>query len=194
MPDSAFMQWAKAPTPGKHNPVARAHDIWVAVTRTSVRARRFQRIPDRLEIASAIIDQRDGLATSQRSLGRRNRVGLARINLDRLPQRAGQRLVAAFDDMVVVRAVQIFDVQRDAGGSSQSYGTNARSVRYPIRPAGACQRRLPHKIGPPRNIERTAGQRLIHRRISRAVTRDPALFAQRLEHASPMAMPVSSVV
>ena len=41
---------------------------------------------------------------------------------------------------------------------------------------------LPHKIGPPRNIECATGQRLVHRRISRAIARNPALIAQRLQN------------
>ncbi len=44
------------------------------------------------------------------------------------------------------------------------------------------QRDFPDKIGPPRNIECAAGQRLVHRRISRAIARNPALIAQRLQH------------
>ena len=41
--------------------------------------------------------------------------GLARIDRDRGAQRAGETLEAALDDMVVVLAVEILDVQRQAG-------------------------------------------------------------------------------
>jgi hypothetical protein len=51
---------------------------------------------------------------SEHALGRRDRIGLARVDLDRHPQRAGQPLEAAFDDMMVVAAVEILDVQGDA--------------------------------------------------------------------------------
>src|SRR5579863_7757701 len=47
------------------------------------------------------------------ALGRGDRAGAARVDLDRLPQRACQPLEAGFDDMVIVLAVDILDVQRE---------------------------------------------------------------------------------
>jgi uncharacterized protein len=44
------------------------------------------------------------------------------------------------------------------------------------------QRDFPDEIRPPRNIQCTAGQRLIHWRISATITRNPALIAQSLQH------------
>src|SRR3546814_5229507 len=42
--------------------------------------------------------------------------------------------------------------------------------------------RLEHQVGPTRNIKRAASQRLIHRSISMAITRDALAVAQRLCH------------
>src|SRR4051794_19229302 len=53
---------------------------------------------------------------AQGTLGRGHRIGLARVDLDRGAQRAGQRLVAAFHDMVIVLTIEVFHVQRHAGG------------------------------------------------------------------------------
>ena len=52
----------------------------------------------------------------------------------------------------------------------------------PFAETRVAKRYFPDKIGPPRNVERTSRQRLVHRRISRAITRDAALFTQRLQH------------
>jgi hypothetical protein len=45
------------------------------------------------------------------SFGRRNRTGFAQIKLNRLPHRAGKAFENAFDDMVVVLAVEQLDMQ-----------------------------------------------------------------------------------
>src|SRR5690606_1541859 len=57
-----------------------------------------------------------GRGGSQDPLGRGNRVALAWVDLDRLAQRSGKRLVHAFGDMMVVLAVEHLDVQRDPRG------------------------------------------------------------------------------
>src|SRR3546814_5639433 len=52
---------------------------------------------------------------SERALGGGHGVGLARVDLDGLAERAGQTLKAGLDDMVIVRAVEVLHVQRQAG-------------------------------------------------------------------------------
>src|SRR3546814_14494804 len=52
---------------------------------------------------------------SERALGGGHGVGLARIDPDGLAKRAGQTLEAGLDDMVVVGAVEVLHVQRQAG-------------------------------------------------------------------------------
>src|ERR1051325_9014347 len=59
-------------------------------------------------------------AAAEGALGRGDRAGAARIDLDRLTQGARQSLEAAFDDMVVVLAVKILDVQGDPGRLRES--------------------------------------------------------------------------
>src|SRR5471032_2270543 len=53
---------------------------------------------------------------AEHALGRGHGVGLARIDGDRGAQRAGETLVATLDDVVVVLAVDVFDMQRQACG------------------------------------------------------------------------------
>ena len=69
------------------------------------------------------------------------------------------------------------------GRSARSCGTSARTSRCPSRPGASARiRSLPDQIGPARNVERDAGQRLVHRRQRVAVAADAALVAQRLGH------------
>ena len=49
------------------------------------------------------------------ALGRGHAAPLARVDGDRLAQRARQRLEAGLGDVVAVLAVEVLDVQRDAG-------------------------------------------------------------------------------
>src|SRR5579884_4426174 len=51
-------------------------------------------------------------AAAEGALRRRHGAGAARVDLDRLPQRARQALEARLDDVVVVLAVEVLDVQR----------------------------------------------------------------------------------
>src|SRR3546814_574643 len=91
----------------------------------------------RAQVARAIVDDRNGHrwdpsgpwssavalsrgrrgrpVRSERALGGGHGVGLARVDLDGLAERAGQTLKAGLDDMVIVRAVEVLHVQRQAG-------------------------------------------------------------------------------
>ena len=139
----------KGSNAGQHNPVGVGNHIRIGSNNNIRRPRRFQRIMHRMQIARAIINQRSeagvyhGLErdrlpwSTECPFGGGDSIGLARINFDRLTQRARQGLVAAFDNMVVVRPVEIFDMQRNASSLSQNCGTSARSTRCPIRPDAA---------------------------------------------------------
>ena len=54
------------------------------------------------------------VSTSERTLGRGNIIGLARVCLDRLTQGAGDGFEGRFGDVVCVDAVQHINMQRDA--------------------------------------------------------------------------------
>jgi hypothetical protein len=54
-------------------------------------------------------------AAAQCPFGRRDRAGAARVDLDRLPQGARQTPKARLDDVVIVLAVHVLDVESDAG-------------------------------------------------------------------------------
>ena len=51
----------------------------------------------------------------QRPLGRGDAAALARVDRDRGAERAGEPLEAGLGDVVVVLAVEVLDVERDAG-------------------------------------------------------------------------------
>jgi hypothetical protein len=172
---------SKRPNARQDNPVGVDNDIRISSHHNIRRACRLQSIMHRMQIARAIINQREGHGL-QRPLGRRNRVCLARVNLDRLPQRTGQGLVAALDNMVIVRTIEIFDMQRNVGAGRKTVEPMLDQLGVPFAQTRHRQRDLPDKIGPPRNIERATRQRFVHRRVSRAITRDPALIAQCLQH------------
>src|SRR3546814_11734823 len=69
----------------------------------------------RAKIARAIVDQGNDAhwLVLEKALGRRNRIALAWVDLDRLAQCARERLIHAFGDVMIILAIQHFDVQRD---------------------------------------------------------------------------------
>ena len=134
-----------------------------------------------MQVPRAIIDQRERHG-SKRPLGRGDGIRLAHVDLDRLPQSTRQGLVAALDDMVIVRPIQIFDMQRDASAGCKAMKPVLDKLGIPFAQTRHRQRNLPHKIRPPRNIECAARQSLVHRRVGAAITRDPAFIAERLQN------------
>ena len=73
-------------------------------------------------------------------------------------------------------------MQRDASRGRETLEPVLDQLRIPLAQPWHRQPNFPHKIRPPRNIERAAGQRLVHWRIGRAITCNPALIAQCLQH------------
>lgn len=83
---------------------------------------------------------------------------------------------------MVVRTVEIFDMQRNACAGRKAVKPVLDQLGVPFAKPRHRQRDFPHKIGPPRNIERATRQRLVHWRISRTIARNPALIVQCLQH------------
>eukprot|EP00456_Euglypha_rotunda_P071984 TRINITY_DN64953_c0_g1_i1.p2 TRINITY_DN64953_c0_g1~~TRINITY_DN64953_c0_g1_i1.p2 ORF type:complete len:120 (-),score=23.91 TRINITY_DN64953_c0_g1_i1:10-369(-) len=84
-------------------------------------------------------DDEHGMALSsglQNALGRRDRIRLARVDLHRLPQRAGQALERAFDDMVIVAAIKQLDMQRDARRLREAVEEMLHHLRVPFAEIG----------------------------------------------------------
>jgi uncharacterized protein len=84
--------------------------------------------------------------------------------------------------MVVVRAVEIFDMQRDTRARRETVEPMLNELGVPFAETRHAQRHFPHKIRAPRYIERATRQRLVHRRIGTAITRNSAFIAQCLQH------------
>ena len=138
----------KSTNTGQDNPVGVRNNVGISRDTHISRARRLQRIMHRMQITCAIINQRKGHGL-ERPLGRRNGICLARINFDRLAQRTGQGLEAAFDNMVVVCAVEVFNMQRDTGAGRKAVEPMFNQLGIPFAKARHAKRHLPHKIGPP---------------------------------------------
>src|SRR5438270_11375745 len=92
-------------------------------------------------------------AAAERALGRGDLAASARVDLDRLTQGARQPLEAALDDVVVVLAVQIFDVQRDPGRLGEGLEPLLEEFGVHLPKLWPRQRDLPDQIGPVRAIE-----------------------------------------
>ncbi|CAA7613459.1 hypothetical protein MCP1_120006 [Candidatus Terasakiella magnetica] len=119
-------------------------------------------------------------ASPEGSLGGRHRVGLARVDLHGVAQRPRQGLEAAFDDMMVVVAVQAFHVQ----GGARRLGKGLEPLLEQLGIHGAQlvapERHLPDQVGPVGQVESDTGQRLVHGHIGRAIAVDTLAVAQRL--------------
>ena len=109
------------------------------------------------------------------------------IELDGLPQRAGDGLVLRLGDVVRVAAVQRPHVQRDAGvhrdclehvpvdhGVVRRLGARDRDVQHVVRLAGV------HAVRPAGHVDGGVGERLVHRDEGVAEPADALLVAERL--------------
>lgn len=84
--------------------------------------------------------------------------------------------------MVVIAAIEIFNVQRDPGCGGKAHEPMLDEFGVPFAQSWHGKRRLPDKIGSPRYVQRTAGERFIHRRIGAAIARNAALIAQSCQY------------
>ncbi len=95
-------------------------------------------------------------------------------------QHPRHRLEAGLGDMVVVGAVVVGHVQRDAGILRQ----RMEELAHQLGVEGADLRRregdVPHQIRPSRHVDRGARQRLVHGEVDRGITHDAAPLAERL--------------
>lgn len=73
-------------------------------------------------------------------------------------------------------------MQRDASARRETVEPMLDELGVPFAETRHAKRHFPHKIRPPRNIECTTGQSLVHWRVSRTITRNPALIAQSLQN------------
>src|ERR1700675_3150811 len=80
------------------------------------------------------------------ALGRGDRAGAARVDLDRLPQGACQTLEAGFDDMVVVLAVEVLDVQGPPRRLGEGLEPLLEQLGVHLAELGPREGDLPHQI------------------------------------------------
>ena len=71
-------------------------------------------------------------------------------------------------------------MQGDAGALREALEPVLDQLGVPLAEARHADLHLPHQPGTAGNVERDAGQRLIHRRVRLTVARDAALVGQRL--------------
>ncbi len=100
----------------------------------------------------------------------------------RLPQRAGEALESALGDVMIVLAVQRFDVQRDSSSLREGMEPVLEHLGIHLAEPLLAELGVPHQPRTTGDVERDAGQRLVHRGERIAVAADAALVAQRLRH------------
>ena len=81
--------------------------------------------------------------------------------------------------MVVVLAIEIFDMERDAGGLGESLEPFLEQFRVHLAEFRFRKADLPDQIGPVRAIQRDPGQRLVHRDQRIAIAADALAVAER---------------
>ena len=87
--------------------------------------------------------------------------------------------------MVVVGAVQCLDVQRHAGVHREGLEPLLHQLGVEGADLVAAELGLEHQERPPRNVDRDAGQRLVHRHVHAGIARDALHVAERLLHRLP---------
>ncbi len=116
----------------------------------------------------------------EHALGGRHRIGLARIGLYRHAQCPRHGLERRLGDVMAVDPVDLIDMQRDPAMGAQRLKELADKLGVEGPDLGRGHLDRPHKIGPPRQVERGAHLRIVHRQMTLAIAADPALVAQRL--------------
>src|SRR6202789_3058068 len=104
-----------------------------------------------MQIAGAVVDDSDDAhGILKCALGRWHALGLTGINRDRAAKRASNPLEARFGDVMAVRAIDGFDVQRDPGVAGEGLEELAHELRIETTDL------LGRKFGP-EDKERPAG-------------------------------------
>src|SRR3984957_18323739 len=95
------------------------------------------------------------MACLKRALGRRHALGLTGIDRNRAAKRASNRLEARFRDVMAVRTVKRFDMQRDPGVAGEGLEELAHELR--VKSANLLGRKLApeDKERPSRHVERS---------------------------------------
>src|SRR5581483_3226511 len=94
---------------------------------------------------------------SEASLGRRHASRLPRVDRDCAAECAGERLEAGFGNVVVVAAVEVLDMQRDAGIGRQRLKELAEQFGVEIADPRPREGHLPDQKRPSRYVDRAAG-------------------------------------
>lgn len=110
----------------------------------------------------------------------RERGLLAGVDLGCRAKNAGNGLEACFGDMMVVGAVMVQDMQRDAGILGQRLKEFAHKLGVECADLRRGEVDIPHKEGTAGNIHGSLGHRLIHGKIERGVAGNAAPVTQRL--------------
>src|ERR1700731_2649713 len=121
-------------------------------------------------------------AAAESALGRGDRAGAARVDLDRLTQRACQPLETGFDDVVIILAVEILDVEGHAGRLRKGLEPLLEQFGVHLAELGPREIDPPDEVWAVRNIDADPGQRLVERDHRRAVALDAGAVAQGLRH------------
>src|SRR6476659_2135567 len=116
------------------------------------------------------------------TFGRWHAAFLALVDGDRLAERTCERLIAGLGEMVAVLAIERFNMQRDAGMLGEGLEPFAEQLGVHLPDLRAGEIDLPHEVGAPRDVDRDAGERLVHGQIGKAVAGDALLVAKRLCH------------
>ena len=75
-----------------------------------------------------------------------------RIDLDRLAQRPGETLEAGFDDVMVVLAIEVLDMQRDSRRLGKGLEPLLEQLSIHLAEFRTGKRHLPHQIGSVRGV------------------------------------------
>jgi len=119
----------------------------------------------------------------EHTLGAGHRRGLARIDFAGDAQRAGEALEAALDDMVVVLAVVVPDVQGEPAELGEGLEPFLEQLGVHRAELGLGEVHLPDQVRPVGGVERHLGQRLVHRDEGATVAADAGAVAQCLGQA-----------
>src|SRR6202050_4929296 len=144
-------------------------------------SRALERLLRRVQIAGAIVDDGDDAhSILKRALGRWDALGLTGIDRNRAAKRASNPLETRFGDVMAVRTIKGFDVQRDPGVAGE--GLEELAHKLSVKSADLLGRKLgpEGKERPARHVERNPSQRLVHRQQAIGVARQTSLVAERL--------------